>query len=82
MDYRNGNKVLFNYYSDLSGLGGSFDFRKGFNKVRDEVNRMIELYPGKILSTAYFNRVVSTGQLYDMHWGFDVCTIHAGGNGG
>ena len=71
---QNGNRVLFNYYSDLSGLGGEFDYRNGFGRVMDEIDRMIDLYPGKILSTSYYNRVVATGQLYDMRWGYDVCT--------
>ncbi|KAA3626642.1 MAG: radical SAM protein [Bacteroidetes bacterium] len=70
----NGNRVLFNYYSDLSGLGGDFDYRKGFNQVRAEIDRMTALFPDMILMTPYFNQVVSTGQLFDMEWGYDVCT--------
>jgi hypothetical protein len=71
---QNGNRVLFNYYSDISSHGGHLDYRHGFEKVMNEVDRMIELYPDKILSNHYFNRVVGTGKLYDMEWGYDVCT--------
>lgn len=71
---QNGNRVLFNYYSDLSGLGGGFDFRHGFSQVQDVIDRMTEKYPGKILSTPYFNKVISTGKLFEMNWGFEVCT--------
>ncbi|MBS1544671.1 MAG: radical SAM protein [Bacteroidetes bacterium] len=71
---RNGNRVLFNYYSDLSGFGGGLDYRKGFQEVAEEIDRMIDRYPGRVLTTRYFNRVVTSGRLYDMNWGYDVCT--------
>jgi MoaA/NifB/PqqE/SkfB family radical SAM enzyme len=70
----NGNAVLFNYYSDLMGLGGKLDYQNGFDEVRSEIDRMIEKYPGKILMTPYFNKVISTGQLLGETWGYDVCT--------
>ncbi len=70
----NGNKVLFNYYSDLARLGGALDNRIGFEKVRAEVDKMIDRYPDRILMTSYFNEVISTGKLYDETWGYDVCT--------
>ncbi len=70
----NGNRVLFNYYSDQAGLGGKFDYRSGFEKVRAQIDRMIELYPGQIFMTPYFNKIISTGQLFDMKWGYEVCT--------
>ncbi|MBK8920938.1 MAG: radical SAM protein [Saprospirales bacterium] len=70
----NGNPVLFNYYSDLAHLGGALDYRNGFGPVRQAIDRMIERYPGRIFMTPYFNRVISTGQLFDERWGYDVCT--------
>lgn len=70
----NGNPVLFNYYCDIAGMGGDFDYRKGFEEVRLEIDRMIALFPGKILTTPYFNKVISSGQLFDMKWGYEVCT--------
>ncbi len=70
----NGNCVLFNYYSDLSGRGGNLDFRQGFHEVQREIDRMMERYPDKILMTSYFNEIVSTGQLFDEKWGYEVCT--------
>lgn len=70
----NGNKVLFNYYSDVAHLGGDLDFHDGFGKVRSEVDRMIDLYPKHILTTSYFNQIITKGALYDKQWGYDVCT--------
>jgi len=71
---QNGNNVLFNYYSDISNQGGVLNYRLGFNKVRTEIDRMIERYPDKILINSYFNKVISKGELYGEKWGFDVCT--------
>lgn len=71
---RNGNKILFNYYSDIGNHGGALDFRKGFDKVREEIDRMIDRYPDEILTTSYFNKVITTGKLYDQRWGYKVCT--------
>lgn len=70
----NGNRVLFNYYSDLAGLRGGLDHRRGFDQVRREIDRMIDKHPTKILTTTYLNEVVSTGQMTGMTWGYDVCT--------
>jgi len=70
----NGNRVLFNYYSDVSRLGGELDYQRGFDAVRREVDRMISLYPNQMYTTHYLNNVVSTGQLAGERWGYDVCT--------
>ncbi|MFQ5707747.1 MAG: hypothetical protein ACE5HO_09880 [bacterium] len=70
----NGNYVLFNFYGDLDHLGGALDFRLGFGQARREIERMIARHPDRILMTSYFSKVVSTGRLYDEHWGYDVCT--------
>lgn len=70
----NGNPVLFNYYSDLAHLGGALDYRQGFDAVREAIDRMIERYPERVYMTAYFNEVVSSGQLFDERWGYEVCT--------
>ncbi len=71
---QNGNRILFNYYSDVSGVGGDLDFRRGFDAVRAEVDRMIECYPDKVYTTRYLNQVVTTGRLDGKTWGYDVCT--------
>jgi len=71
---QNGNRILFNYYSDLSNLGGNLDFRSGFVDVKNEIDRMIDLYPDKILTTKYLNHTVATGSLFDQKWGYEVCT--------
>jgi len=70
----NGNSVLFNYYSDLAGIGGKLDFKKGFQNVKSEIDRMIDLFPDKILMTPYFNHVIADGKLFDEDWGYNVCT--------
>lgn len=69
----NGNYVTFNFYGDISGLGGAYDHRDGFALVRREIDRAIERFPDKILASSYISQVVSTGQLFDESWGYDVC---------
>lgn len=68
----NGNKVLFNYYSDLTK--DNANYRNTFENVRKEIDRMIVLYPNHILTTSYFNKVITTGKLQDKSWGYNVCT--------
>jgi len=70
----NGNPLLFNYYSDVEDRGGILGHGQGFEHVRAEIDRMIDRYPGQILTTSYFNRVVTSGRLLGQHWGYDVCT--------
>ncbi len=70
----NGNRVLFNYYSDLAGKGGALDYRQGFERVREVIDRLIDRYPDRILTTAWFNQVVTSGRLFDQQWGYEVCT--------
>lgn len=70
----NGNAVLFNYYSDLAGLGGKLDHKSGFEDVKCEIDRMVSLFPGKILMTPYFNKVIAEGELLGEKWGYHVCT--------
>jgi hypothetical protein len=69
----NGNYVAFNFYGDLADLGGVYDHRAGFDSIRDEINRMIERYPDRIMISSYMSDVVSTGRLYDEFWSYDVC---------
>ena len=40
----NGNRILFNFYSDINNIGGSMDHRKGFGTVREKIDRVIEQY--------------------------------------
>lgn len=70
----NGNPVLFSFYGDLGAGGDSLDHRQGFSEVRREVDRMIDRYPDRILTTSYFCDVVTRGRLYGQRWGWDVCT--------
>jgi hypothetical protein len=70
----NGNRVLFNYYSDVANLGGKLDYRRGFGAVHAEVERMISAFPGMIYTTSYLNDVITSGSLLGESWGYDVCT--------
>ena len=70
----NGNRVLFNFYSDISNLGGPMDHRKGFGKVQEEIDKTIAQYPNFIYLSSYLTKVISTGKLYDQEWGHGVCT--------
>jgi len=70
----NGNRVLFNYYSDVSRLGGELDYQQGFAAVRRQIDRMIARHPDRIFTTRYLNEVITTGQLCGERWGYDVCT--------
>ncbi len=70
----NGNRILFNFYSDLSDLGGNFNHQQGFEKVHLEIRKMIRKYPHMIYTTSYLSEVVTTGRLYDQRWGYEVCT--------
>lgn len=69
----NGNYMGFNFYGDISGLGGVLDHRRGFGPVVGEINRMIERYPDRILLTSYVAEVVATGDLYGDKWGHASC---------
>ncbi len=69
----NGNYVQFNFYSDLSDLGGDYNHGQGFEEVRRQINKMIERYPDKILTSSYVSQVISSGQLYGQQWGYDTC---------
>lgn len=71
---QNGNKVLFNYYSDLSDKGGDLDFRQGFDYVRDQINEAIDRHPSMVYTSSYLNQVITTGLLYSEKWGYDSCT--------
>ncbi|MDZ8064888.1 MAG: radical SAM protein [Nostoc sp. DedQUE08] len=70
----NGNRVLFNFYSDRIDLGGVYDHNLGFADVRREIDKAIARYPDKILMTSYMSSVFTTQQLYDETWGYEVCT--------
>jgi len=67
----NGNFIAFNYYGDLVGIGGVFT--GGFERVRREIDRMIDRYPSNILTSTYINEVTTTNNLLGQKWGYDVC---------
>ena len=70
----NGNRVLFNFYSDLTGQGGALDSRRGFAPVREVIDEVIRRHPRWILMTSSFARVVSTGRQLGEEWGYATCT--------
>ena len=69
----NGNFITYNFYGDISELGGAYDHGAGFDAVRHEIERMISRYPDRIIMSPYISQVVSTGKLYGETWGYDVC---------
>jgi MoaA/NifB/PqqE/SkfB family radical SAM enzyme len=71
----NGNLLLYSFYEDHQALGGAFDHRRSFHAVRREIDRMIERYPDRILTTSYINRVATEGRLLGRPWGFDACPV-------
>lgn len=70
---QNGNYISFNFYGDVTGLGGEYDHRAGFARVRDAIDAAIDRYPERVLMSSYVAGVVSTGRLFDERWGYDVC---------
>jgi len=64
----NGNRVLFNLFSD-PGAGGE----TGFERVHEKILEAIDLFPDMIFTTAYLSGVVSSGELLGQKWGYDVC---------
>ena len=70
----NGNRVLVNYYSDVERLGGNLDYRRGFDDVHAQVERMIARYPDQMYTTRYLSEVITSGTLLGERWGYDVCT--------
>lgn len=70
----NGNYMGFNFYGDISGIGGGCDHRNGFYHVRHIIDSMIEKYPDRVMNTKYLNYVVTNGRLCDEKWGYDVCS--------
>jgi hypothetical protein len=59
------SRALRNYRdADVGGAGGELDHRRGFDRVRREIDRMIERYPDRILMTSYLSQVVASGRLH------------------
>lgn len=70
----NGNRLLFNYYSDVEERGGALGYRQGFNAVREVIDRVALRYPDRVFTTPYLNQVITSGRLFGQRWGYDVCT--------
>ncbi len=49
----NGNRILFNFYSDINNVGGTLDHQKGFAIVRKEIDKVIR----------HLNRMISLSEL-------------------
>lgn len=69
----NGNFIYFNYYEDNAHLGGALSDKGGFDEVRAEVDRMIELFPDRIISTSYLNQIATQNEMMGEEWGYNVC---------
>lgn len=68
-----GHLVGFNYYGDLSKLGGKFDHLHGFAGAGRFVEAMIDRHPAHVIFTSYVNQVITTGTMHGLKWGYDVC---------
>ena len=69
----NGNFVAFNFYGDLTGIGGKYSHKSGFSDSIQEISRLAKLYPRRVISSPHINRVISTRSLFGREWGYDVC---------
>jgi hypothetical protein len=69
----NGNFMGYSFYGDIAHLGGAHDQKRGFGGVCDEIDRMIERFPDRVLHPWYVPKVVAEARLYDDVWGFNVC---------
>ena len=63
----NGNYISFNFYGDVSGQS-----TPDFGGVCKEIEKLIKIYPDKIIFTKYLSYVISTGQLHEQSWGHHV----------
>lgn len=70
---RNGNYVAYNFYADLANQGGKYNHRLGFSDVIQKINRMIEKYPTRIVSSPHINNTIAQRTLFGTSWGYDVC---------
>lgn len=70
----NGNRVLFNFFSEDNRNKTLYnDSVNNFEKVNQEIVKLIEKYPEQILLSSYVSQVVTSGTLYEEKWGHDVC---------
>lgn len=76
----NNNYIYFNYYEDNDDVGGTYSHSLGFDTVRRQVDRMIDAYPERIISTSYLNKVATTNRLFEQQWGYNVCPTVSANN--
>lgn len=76
----NNNYIYFNYYEDNDDVGGTYSHSLGFDTVRRQVDRMIDAYPERIISTSYLNKVATTNRLFEQQWGYSVCPTVSANN--
>jgi len=69
----NGNFIAYNFYGDLTSLGGRYDHRGGFADVAAAIDAVRDDHPEWVLSSPYTNRVISTRELLGETWGYDQC---------
>lgn len=70
---QNGNFVAYNFYADLANQGGKYNHRMGFAEVIEQINRMINRYPDRIVSSPHINNVIARRELFGVPWGYNVC---------
>lgn len=70
---KNGNFVAYNFYADLAQKGGKYSHTAGFSLPIEQINRMIEKYPNRIVSSPHSNQAISQRSLFGKEWGYEVC---------
>lgn len=69
----NGNFVAYNFYADLASQGGKYNHNLGFAGPIEQIDRMKEKYPTRIITSPHINQTISQRKLFGQAWGYDVC---------
>ena len=65
--------VHFQLLSNDEGVNGFTWSDEELTKVCDEMDDLLERYPGTVISTHYYHKVITTGRMLDRKWGWTEC---------
>lgn len=65
--------VGFNFYGDLSSMGGRYDHRNGFEEVVRQIDALRNESPEYVVSSPYTNQAITSRWLKGEDWGYEVC---------
>jgi hypothetical protein len=68
-----GLKVHFQLLSNDEGVDGYSWTQKQLRTVRDEMDDLMDKYPGTVISSHYYHQVITTGRMLDRDWGWLEC---------